>query len=129
MCNHLAGWWLTSPGSHLHRVSDEFGSEMISDRPTNNMSGPRVNHDGEIDLAVTCWVFGDIHDPEPMRPVRVKRPVHEIVGGIAVAGTRAALVAFRVVNPNCATGPHQSLTCRLRASNPAAEAKLFTNTW
>ena len=127
MCHDLMSRWTAAPGRHLDRVGDEFGSEMVSDRPAHDPPGPRVDNDSEVDLALSSWVFGDVHNPQTVRALGVERPVHEVVADGAVAGAGAATVAFRVVDPDRPTDPHQALTRRLRTTNTTTKAELVAD--
>lgn len=86
MGNGLVLGWLAPPGGHLYSVSDELGSDVISDRPANNAPGPCVNNDSQIDFAFTSWVFGHVHHPQSVWVFGVERPVDEVIVDVAVAG-------------------------------------------
>jgi hypothetical protein len=80
--------------SHLECVDDEFGAEVIGDRPANDAPGPGVDDDGHVDPSLGCAVLGDVLHPQPVRSLGAELAVHEIVrhriGGVA---SGAALVA------------------------------------
>jgi len=127
MGHDLAVGWLAAPGRHLHRVGDEFGAEVICDGPADHASGPRVDDDREIDLAVQRGVFGDVHDPKPVRAIRVEGPVHQVVVDVTVTGPGAAPVSFGVVDPDRSADPHEPFTRRLRTMNTMTEAEFVAD--
>src|SRR5207245_10550617 len=79
MRDRLMLGWLSSPDRHLERVNDELGADVIGDRPADHASGPGVEHDRAIELARVGAVFGDVHDPQPVRTVRVELAGDEVV--------------------------------------------------
>ncbi|MFT7649296.1 MAG: hypothetical protein ACI8Y4_004057 [Candidatus Poriferisodalaceae bacterium] len=79
MCNQLGCCWLPSPDRHLDCVGDEFGTDVVGDQPANHPPRVSVDHDRAVDLAGVGWVFGDVHDPQPVRYRRVERTVDQII--------------------------------------------------
>ena len=55
------------------------GDESI-DQPTTP-AGEYVEHDGAVDLAFACGMFGDVGDPQPVGLVAPKAALHEIRRG------------------------------------------------
>ena len=53
----------TPPHGHLQPVDDELGADVIGDQAADHPSGPGVEHDREIDLALVGGMLGDVHDP------------------------------------------------------------------
>lgn len=60
MMDHLTGWWFPTPAGHVQSVTDQFGSEMVSDRPAHHSSTPRVDNDSQIHLPLSGGMFGDV---------------------------------------------------------------------
>ena len=52
--------WPAAPDGHLDGVDDELGADVIGDRPAHDPAGPGVEHDGEVDPALTGGVLGDV---------------------------------------------------------------------
>jgi len=50
-------------------VDDEFGADVVRDRPAHDSPGPDVDHGGAVDLPLGGGVFGDVGAPEPVRAV------------------------------------------------------------
>lgn len=89
----LVDGWLAPPDSHLDRVRDELGAEVIGNRPAHNPPRPGVEHDGLIHVAGPCRVFGHVHHSQADRPIRIEGPVDQIVSGVTLAWTGAATAA------------------------------------
>src|SRR5713101_4876657 len=97
MRDRLMLGWPASPDRHLYRVDDEFGTNVIRDRPAHHATTERVEHDREIHLAFVGGMFGDVNDPQSVGAGRIERAVHEIIGGHRSQGAAgAALVAASI---------------------------------
>src|SRR5712691_8410859 len=81
----------------LERVDDEFGAEVVLERPADDATAIAVHDHGEIQPALPGAQVGDVGDPESVRSRRLEVALDEIVGD-----THAR-------NPNCraATAPFQ----------------------
>jgi hypothetical protein len=119
------GWWSAAQGGHVDRVSDQFGAHVISDRPTDDSSGPGVDDDSEVDPAFAGAVLGDVLDPQSVRAVGSELAVHQIIGPqIGWLGPRATLAspeASHALQPPFAHQPLNPLVIHLVAE---PEAKL-----
>jgi hypothetical protein len=63
MDHRLAGWRLSSPDGHLHGIDDELGADVVGDGQAHHPPAPGIEVDGQIHLALSGRVFGDVHDP------------------------------------------------------------------
>jgi hypothetical protein len=122
----LVSWRLTFPGRHLDCVGDEFGADVIGNRPTDHAPRPGVDDDGEVDLAGRSGVFGDVHAPQTVRAVGIEGAVDEVGVDLAVTGPGAAF-AFPIVDPHRTTGAHETFAGRLGAMDPSTEAQLLSD--
>jgi hypothetical protein len=109
VCDRLPVGWLAAPDRHLERVDDEFGTDVIGDRPADHAAAERVEYRGEIHLACRGRVFGDVHDPEPVGALRVELAGDEIVVGDGV-GVAAGAPATATPIDACDAGlTHEAL--------------------
>ena len=107
MGDGLVSGWLSAPYRHLHGVRDQLGAHVIGDRPADDSAGPGVDDDGEVHLAGSGGVFGDVHDPQTVRALGVEAPVDQVVVDGSVPGSGAA-TAFAVVDALSAADSHQA---------------------
>jgi hypothetical protein len=91
--------WLATPDGHLERVDDEFGADVVCDRPAHHAATERVEDRGEIDRAFTGQMFGHVHHPEPVWALGVELAADEIVAGLP---GRVAAGAAPPAPPICA---------------------------
>ncbi len=80
MCHALTGWRLSPPDGHLHGVDHELGTDVVGDRPADHPAGEGVEDDGQIDLALSGWMLGHVHDPQTVRLGRVEVATHQVLG-------------------------------------------------
>jgi hypothetical protein len=110
VCDALTGGWLAAPDGHLDGVHDQFGADVVSDRPADNPTAPGVHHDGEVDLSFVAGMLGDVHDPEPVRCIDGELPLDQALGRrgswIPPGAPSPALAA---VNPHDPGLSHQPL--------------------
>ena len=59
----------SSPGSHVDRVSDQFGAHVIRDRPADHSTGPGVDHHRDIDPSFAGALLGDVLHSQPVGTV------------------------------------------------------------
>lgn len=76
------------PEGHLDGVDDELGADVVGDGPPDDAAAERVEHDGQVHLALAGRVLGDVHHPQPVRSGRVEGPVHEVLAGSAPGSRR-----------------------------------------
>jgi len=68
--HHRAGLTsVASPDGHLQGVDDEFGAEVVRDRPADDATREGVDHSRQVDLALCRRVLGDVTDPEDIRSI------------------------------------------------------------
>jgi hypothetical protein len=121
--------WLSAPDRHLESVDDEFGTDVIGDRPAHNSSGVRVEHDRAIELAGVGAVFGHVHDPQPVRSVGVELAGDEIVVEFSGEITFRASVASPTIDPGHAGLAHQPFNSLARTERVEAEPELGMHAW
>lgn len=57
-------------GGYLDGVDDEFGADVIGDRPSHDPAAERVEDHRKVDLAGAGRVLGDVHDGKPQATSR-----------------------------------------------------------
>ena len=76
------------PASHLQGIDDEFGTDVVGDRPTDDTSGPGVDDRAAVDPAVGGAMLRDVGEPDTIWPIGTELALHEvIVRGRQAAGT------------------------------------------
>ena len=75
---------------HLHGVDHELGADVIGDRPAHHPSAPGVEHDSQVDLALSGRVLGHVHHPQTVRLGRVEVALHQVLGRGGVGITSGA---------------------------------------
>jgi hypothetical protein len=95
MGHRLARWRLSSPNGHLHGIHDELGADVVGDGPAHHPPAPGIEDDGQIDLALSGRVFGDVHDPQPVWLGWVEVALHQVLrrGGTGITAGAAPELA------------------------------------
>jgi len=128
MGDGLAGFGPAPPGRHLERIGDELGADVICDRPAHTAAGPGVDHRSEIHLALPGGVFGDVHDPEPVRARGIESPFHQVRVRVRAVTSGAAPVGLgRVVQAHRTALAHQPLGAGLRTAPAHPQAELVSD--
>src|SRR5882724_3598635 len=80
----------------LERVDDEFGAEVVLERPADDATAVAVHDDSEIQPALPGAQVGDVGDPKSVRSRRLEVALDEIVGDTHARNTnrRAATTPF-----------------------------------
>ena len=129
MGNGLTLRWPAPPGRHLQRVGDQLRADVVRYRPVDHPARPRVDDRSEVHLAPVGAVFGDVHDPQPVGPIRIERSLDEIRLWIGTVAAVAAMLGSsrRVVDPDRAAHPHQLFGLGLRTRPAHPQAQLVTH--
>lgn len=115
---------LASPDGHLQRVDNEFGADVIRDRPAHHASAERVEHRGEIHRAFTGPMFGHVHHPQSVGTVGVELAADEILAGLRGRVSSGAAPPATAIDPGNAGLAHEALDPLAGAANPLTEAQL-----
>ena len=84
----VTGSWSSRGGPN------EFGADVISDRPAHNPSAPRIQNGAAIHLSVRGPVLSDVGEPDPVWAICGEPALDQIlVGGRVRAVTSLAAVA------------------------------------
>lgn len=75
------GVWVAVGDGHAERVRDERRVLAVIDRPANDASTERVEHDAAVKLSFSRGVLGDVGDPQPVRFDSGEVAVDEVGGG------------------------------------------------
>jgi hypothetical protein len=75
------GVWVAVGDGHAECVRDERGVLAVIDRPANDASTERVEHDAAVKLSFSRGVLGDVGDPQPVRFDSGEVAVDEVGGG------------------------------------------------
>ena len=116
--------WPAAPQGHLQGVDDELGPHVVADGPAHHHPAERLQHHGEVDLAVAGGMLGDVHHPQPVRFGHIELPVHEIfgrLGGRVAAGAAPPATPVDTLDAGLA---HQPLDALAAAPDALAEAQL-----
>ena len=92
------------PTSHVERVDHEFCSDVISDRPAHDPSGPGVHYRAAVVPAISGAVLGDVGEPQPVRAVGMKLAFDQIIMGCSsrdMAPFAAVTHALKAVFGDC----------------------------
>jgi hypothetical protein len=100
------GWWFTVLDGHAERVRDERCCLGRVDRPADDPTAERVEHDRAVDLSFTRRVFGDVGDPQLVRTGAVELPFDEIGRGRSLMQRPSPAVPWQ---PLQVRSPHQHL--------------------
>lgn len=79
--DHCSGWRCAVADRHRKRIRHQGGQLLCVDRPADDTAGMGVEHDAAVDLPFTCWVLGDVGQPELVGRVAVEVSADEILGG------------------------------------------------
>jgi hypothetical protein len=115
---------LASPDGHLEGVDDELGAHVIADRPAHHHSAERLQHHGQVNLAVAGGMLGDVHHPQPVRFGHIERPVHEVLGRLGVGIPAGATPPAAPINALDAGLAHQALHPLAATTDAFTEAQL-----
>jgi hypothetical protein len=88
-----------SPDRHLQGDDDELGANVVCDRPSDHHPAPRVQDDGQIDLAAVRRVLGDVAHPELVRGLGVELPHHKVLGELGSRVPQGTVTAPAPVDP------------------------------
>ncbi len=124
MRDGLVSGWLSSPHGHLQGVDDELGTDVIRDRPAHHASGVRVEHRGEIHLAFTGGMLGDVHHPQSVRALGIELAVDEIIAGLRGRVAAGAAPPPTAIDPLNAGLAHEPLDPLAGAAGAEAQPKL-----
>lgn len=69
------------PAGHVESVDDEFGADVVGDRPADDPSGPGIHDRAAIDPAVGSSVLSDVGEPEPIRAIGMELALDQVVMG------------------------------------------------
>jgi hypothetical protein len=122
--NRLAGRRSSPPDRHLQRVDDKLSLGVVGGRPANDAAAERVEHHRQIELAFDRRVFGDVHHPQPVGPVGVEGPLHQVVRRFDGGVTSGAAPAFAAVDASDTGLAHQPFDPFTRTPDAVAEAQL-----
>jgi hypothetical protein len=92
------GVWVAVGDGHAERVRDERGVLAVIDRPANDASTERVEHDAAVKLSFSRGVLGDVGDPQPVRFDSGEVPVDEVGGGNDAWDLLASFRAWEAVD-------------------------------
>jgi hypothetical protein len=87
--------WLgaTARNGHLERVDDEFGAEVVGERPANDPAAVEVHHRGQIQPALPRPDVGDVGRPEPVRFAWMEVTLDQVRGGADALDTDRRVTA------------------------------------
>jgi hypothetical protein len=97
---------------------------VIGDRPPHDAPAERVEHDGQVHLALLGGVLGDVHHPKPVGCLGVEGPVHQIIRWLSIRVPAGASVAPAPVDPADPRFAHEALDALLSAPDAFAQAEL-----
>ena len=97
---------------------------MIGDRPAHHPAAPGVEHDGQVRLAVSSRVFGDVHDPQAIRCHGIEGPIDQVVGGLWRRGLDGCSPALAAMDARDAGLTHETLDPLAGAAGVLSEAQL-----
>ena len=114
--NHCADG-LAAQSGHVQGVSNQFGAQMISDRPPHDPAGVDIENDRGVHPALTGAVLGDVGDPQSVRPVSTELTVDQIRPGCLSRSVTAPTPTMNALETNeFHAPPHPLVTDR----NPVA---------
>jgi hypothetical protein len=120
---HGPGGGFAAPDGHVQRVDDQFGAQVVGDRPADHEAAERVDHDRQVDLAVGGGVFGDVGAPQPVGLVGVEQPADQVVGRHRDRVAAGAAAPATAGDPVQAGGAHEPLHPFAAHPNALAEAQ------
>lgn len=93
---------------HIERFENEVGTQMIGHRPTKDAPAVRIKDHGQIQKAAPGRDVRDVGDPQLIRFISAKLPIHEIWcrASISIADRRNR--AFTTRGPGNMTFSHQA---------------------
>jgi hypothetical protein len=115
--------WSATPDRHLQGIHDELGTHVIGDGPAHHHPTERLEHHGQVELAVAGGMLGHVHHPQPIRPHRVEHPVDQVLsrlGGQIAAGATAPATPIDASDASLAHQPRHPLAT---TTNTFAEAQ------
>lgn len=105
------------PAGHLQGIDDQFGADVVGDRPAHDLATERVDDRAAVDPAVRRAMLGDVGEPDPVRRVGAELPLDQVVMGGRV---RAVALLAAVADPVDAGAAHQP--CHAFAPDAQAQA-------
>lgn len=92
------------PAGHLLGVDDQFGADVVGDRPAHDLATERVDDRAAVDPSVRRAMLGDVGEPDPVRRFGGEPPLDQVVMGGHV---RAMPPLAAVADPVDAGAAHQ----------------------
>lgn len=65
--------------SHVDRVEDELGAQMVRDRPTHATPGEDIDHRSAVNPALARAVLSDVGHPKLVGPIRDELALHVVL--------------------------------------------------
>jgi hypothetical protein len=65
--------------ANLQGVDDQFGADVIGDRPAHHRAAEHIEHGAAVDLAGAGRMFCHVSAPQPVRSVGDKPALHQIL--------------------------------------------------
>lgn len=97
-----SGSGLALPERQLQRVDDQLDAQVVGDRPADTPAKPDVEHDGEVEPALSGAALGDVGDVQPIGLGRGEPPLHRVLdrlGGGVPTGAAAQSFAVHALQP------------------------------
>lgn len=109
--------WLGSPppDRHVQRVSDQFGAEVIGDRPTDHPPGPRIDDRCQEHVAFLAPMLGYVSIPQPVRSIDGELTIDQLLIG------EARYVSGETGEPHSPVCRQGEATASARTQFPAAQ--------
>lgn len=117
---------LASPASHVDRVDDELGAQMIGDRPADASAREHVDHGRAVDPSLARSMLRDVSHSELVRGIRGEDSFHVLFerGRQTTAAAAPPLAVMNALQPR---DTHEPFNPTAPDPDSAAEHQLGMN--